>query len=95
MTQKTFDEAIDVMLSLDFDKASQFVDWYKQQQQPADETAHEFYDDLYGPIAAAHFTNFDEDEEEICGHGFWENIGANTGISCLAELGKIVEETGF
>lgn len=95
MTDRTYGEAIDVLTSLDEGKLQCFVDWYNNEKSgEQSEADHEFYDDLYGPIAAAHFTDYDEDENEITGPSFWQPVAADLGEPYVS-FGKIVDETGF
>lgn len=97
MTRRTFDEAVDVLTSLDEGKLQCFVDWYNNEKtDEQSEADHEFYNDLYGPIAAAHFTDYDEDENEITGPSFWYPVAASSGLGDpYVSFGKIVDETGF
>lgn len=97
MTQRTMEEAIDVLTSLDEGMLQCFVDWHNNEKSSEQsETDHEFYNDLYGPIAAAHFTDFDEDEDEITGPHFWQPVAVASGLGDpYVSFGKIVDETGF
>lgn len=97
MTNRTMDEAIDVLSSLDEGKLQCFVDWYNNEKADGQSEAdHEAYYDLYGPIAEAHFTDFDEDEAEIVGDCFWQRVAMASGLGDpYASFSKIVDETGY
>lgn len=96
MTSRTMQEGYELLTGLDSDAVNAFLSEYKSGNYES-ETNCPHYDDIYEPISRFEFTDFDEDEEEICSSGFYTKcIRWSDGTpNCYIELARIVDETGF
>lgn len=95
MTNKTMDEAFELITSLDKKKVSEFVEWWDES---IDETEHPNYNYIYGTISKFEYTDFNEDEEEICSDSFFQKVILTYGSEiddCYVKLAKIIDTTGF
>lgn len=98
MTDLTLEEGFDLLTSFDEDIVEEFVNWYDNERgEGQSETESEYYHDIYDRVASYSYTNFDEDENEICGHDFYKKaIRYSDGApKCYVRLAEIIDETGF
>jgi hypothetical protein len=97
MTDLTMEEGFNLITGLNQKDVEKFITEYESGDYECEaECPH--YDAVYGPISRFSFTNFDEDEEEICnGCDFYTRCihWSDGAPECYVKLAKIVDETGF
>lgn len=98
MTDRTMEEGFELLLSLDEDTVKGFVDWYdNERSKDQSEAESEYYYGIYDKVSEYSYTDFDEDELEICGPDFYKTVirYSDGAPECYVRLAAIIDETGF